>query len=182
MPQAPRLGHVLLQAQDERGWGDGVTGRLLGIARHARPRGVMETIDQAAVGLQTGIAGDFRGAIKPGGKGRRQVTVMMLSDWQAAMAELGTPPLVWSDRRVNLLVDGVDLPRDKGVLLRVGSAVFEITGECDPCSRMEAVAPGLKAVLTPGWRGGRTMRVIAAGDVAIGDCVAVEQQELREAI
>jgi MOSC domain-containing protein YiiM len=168
-------------ARDERGFGGvAVTGRLLGIARHARPRAPMETIDRAAVGLDTGIAGDFRGAIKPGGKGRRQVTVMMLSDWQAAMAELGTPPIVWSDRRVNLLVDGIDLPRDKGRLLRVGSALFEITGECDPCSRMEEVAAGLRAALTPGWRGGRTMRVIGAAAVAIGDAVTIEHQALGE--
>ncbi|WP_298686830.1 MOSC domain-containing protein [uncultured Sphingomonas sp.] len=159
-----------------------MTGRLLGIARKARPRGVVETIDQAAVGLTTGIAGDFRGAIKPGGRGKRQVTVMMLSDWRAAMADLGDPPAVWSDRRVNLLVDGIDLPREKGTRLRVGSALFEITGECDPCSRMEEVAPGLKAALTPGWRGGRLLRVIAAGDLAIGDAVALEQQVFGEAI
>jgi len=159
-----------------------LTGRLLGIARKARPKGMVETIGHAAVGLATGIAGDFRGAIKPGGKGRRQVTAMMLSDWQAAMTELGEPPIAWCDRRVNLLVDGIDLPRDKGTLLRVGSAVFEITGECDPCSRMEEVSPGLKAALTPGWRGGRLLRVIGAGEIAVGDAVAIEEQVFREAI
>ena len=159
-----------------------MTGRLLGIARHARPRAPMETIARAAVGLQTGIAGDFRGAIKPGGRGKRQVTAMMLSDWRAAMADLGDPPATWSDRRANLLVDGIDLPRARGTLLRVGSAVFEITGECDPCSRMETVAPGLKAALTPAWRGGRLLRVIAAGEVAVGDAVALEQRVFGEAI
>jgi len=159
-----------------------LTGRLLGIARKARPKGMVETIGHAAVGLDTGISGDFRGAIKPGGRGRRQVTAMMLSDWQAAMAELGEPPVVWSDRRANLLVGGVELPREKGALLRVGSALFEITGECDPCSRMEAVAAGLKAALTPGWRGGRIMRVVDAGEIAVGDAVVIEEQVFREAI
>ncbi len=159
-----------------------MTGRLLGIARKARPRGVVETIDHAAVGITTGIAGDFRGAIKPGGRGRRQVTAMLLADWRAAMADLGDPPLAWSDRRVNLLLDAIDLPRDKGARLRVGSALFEITGECDPCSRMEEVAPGLKAALTPGWRGGRLLRVVSAGEIAVGDAVALEQQAFVEAI
>ena len=159
-----------------------MTGRLLGIARKARPKGMVETIDHAAVGLDTGIAGDFRGAVKPGGRGRRQVTAMMLSDWHMAMAELGEPPVVWSDRRANLLVGGVELPREKGALLRVGSALFEITGECDPCSRMEAVAAGLKAALTPGWRGGRIMRVVDAGEIAVGDAVVIEEQVFREAI
>ena len=158
-----------------------MTGRLLGIARHARPRGPMETHDHAAIGLATGVQGDFRGALRPGGKGKRQVTAMMLADWQAAMADLGHPPIVWSDRRVNLLVDGIHLPREAGMIVRIGSALFEITGECDPCSRMEAVAAGLKAALTPGWRGGRTMRVIGGGAIAVGDAVSIEAQDVREA-
>jgi MOSC domain-containing protein YiiM len=158
------------------------TGRLLGIARHARPRGPMETLDHAAIGLATGVQGDFRGAIRPGGKGKRQVTAMMLTDWEAAMADLGHPPIVWSDRRVNLLIDGIHLPRDAGTVVRIGSALFQITGECDPCSRMEEVAPGLRAALTPGWRGGRNMKVMGEGAIVVGDCVTVEVQDMREAI
>jgi MOSC domain-containing protein YiiM len=162
-------------------------GRLLGIARKTRPRGVVETLDRAVVGLSSGIGGDHRGVLKPGGRGRRQVTAMALADWRAALADLGAPAIPWSDRRANLLVDGIDLPRQRGALLRIGAALFEITGECDPCKRMEAVAPGLEAALTPGWRGGRTMRVLAGGDIAIGDtitveAVTIEDQDVREAV
>jgi MOSC domain-containing protein YiiM len=142
----------------------------------------METVDHALIGLATGVAGDCRGTIKPGGRGRRQVTAMLRADWQAAMAELGHPPLAWSDRRANLLVDGVDLPRQKGALVRIGSALFEITGECDPCHRMDALMPGLQAVLTPDWRGGRTMKVVCAGEIAVGAAVAIEHRDRREAI
>jgi MOSC domain-containing protein YiiM len=157
-------------------------GCLLGIARHARPRGAIEAIDRAAVGFDIGIAGDIRGAVRPGAKGKRQVTAMMLSDWRAAMDDLGDPPIAWSDRRVNLLVDGIALSREKGARLRIGSVIFEITGECDPCSRMEEIAPGLKGALLPEWRGGRTMRVIEDGAIAIGDPVSIELIEYREAI
>jgi MOSC domain-containing protein YiiM len=159
-----------------------VTGRLLGIARKDRPKGVVETIDHALIGFDTGVTGDHRGVRKPGKLPKRQVTAMLLADWNAAMAELGHPPVRWSDRRVNLLVDGMDLPRDKGARLRVGAALFEISGECDPCSRMEAVTPGLMAALTPEWRGGRTMRVIEAGEIAIGDPVSIEDLDFREAV
>ena len=159
-----------------------MTGRLLGIARKGRPRGVIETIDHAAVGLETGIAGDFRGAVKPGALPKRQVTAMTLSDWNAAMVELGEPPVRWSDRRVNLLVDGIALPRVKGARIRVGAVLFEITGECDPCSRMEEVMPGLKGALLPEWRGGRTMRVIEAGEIAVGDPVSIEDMDFRETV
>ena len=65
-----------------------MTGRLLGIARHARPRGPMETADRVSVTLEGGIEGDHRGRRKPGGTGRRQVTVITRADWDAAMADL----------------------------------------------------------------------------------------------
>lgn len=151
-----------------------MTGRLIGIARHGRPRGPIETIDRADVSIEEGIRGDYRGAVKPGGRGKRQVTVMARADWDAAMADLGTA-LDWSVRRANLLVDGIDLPREAGARLRIGDAVvLEVTGECDPCSRMDEIAPGLRAALTPDWRGGLLTRVIAGGPLAIGDEMRIE--------
>ena len=115
-------------------------GRLTGIARHGRPRGPIETLDRVHVSIEAGLQGDFRGAVKPGGRGKRQVTVMAREDWDAAMADLGRDDLAWSDRRVNLLTEGVALPRVPGSLLRLGaSLVLQVTGECDPCSRMEQI-------------------------------------------
>jgi MOSC domain-containing protein YiiM len=151
-------------------------GRLIGITRKSRPCGVMEVIDKAAIGIDTGVAGDFRGAIRPGKSGRRQITIMAAEDWAATMADLGIE-ISWEHRRVNLLSEGLALPREAGVRLRIGGALVEITGECDPCSRMEEVAPGLKAALTPHWRGGRIARVIEEGPIAIGDGISIEGSE-----
>lgn len=149
-------------------------GRLLGIARHDRPRGPMQTVDAVDVGLDTGIAGDFRGSLKPG-RNKRQVTVMTADCWSAAIRDLGVS-VPWEERRVNLLVDGLVLEETAGArLLFSGGAVLEITGECDPCSRMEEIAPGLKAALLPHWRGGVTTIVRAAGRIAIGDSVRIER-------
>lgn len=151
-----------------------MTGRLAGIARHGRPRGPMEVIDAADVTVEMGIQGDFRGWIKPGGKGKRQVTLMEASDWAAAMDEVGHS-IEWQHRRVNLLVEGFDLPQTEGALLRIGAdVVLRVTVECDPCSRMEEVAEGLKAALTPDWRGGACARVIAGGHIAVGDEIRIE--------
>ena len=152
-------------------------GRLIGIARHGRPRGPIETLDHVHVSIDTGISGDFRGAVKPGGKGKRQVTVMTREGWDAAMADLGRDDLDWWMRRVNLLTENVDLPHEPGAILHLGSSVaLQVTGECDPCSRMEEIAAGLKAALTPNWRGGLLCRVIAAGDIAMGDTVKIEER------
>lgn len=153
-----------------------MAGRLLGIARKPRSGAPVETIARATVCAERGIHGDHRGAVKPGGSGRRQVTVLALAGWEAALRDIGAPPVAWSARRANLLVDGVPLPRDPGARLRIGEVVLEGTGETWPCHRMEEVAPGLKAALTPDWRGGVTTRVLAGGALAIGDEVTVESK------
>ncbi|SFP63876.1 MOSC domain-containing protein [Sphingomonas rubra] len=150
-------------------------GVLAGIARKARSKAPTEVIDRAAVTLDGGIDGDHRGRVKPGGKGRRQVTLMERGDWEAAIAELGAD-VAWQERRVNLLVDGFDLPQVAGARLRIGAdVVVEISFECDPCHRMDAVAPGLRAALTPDWRGGVCTRVLAGGDIAVGDAIRIEE-------
>ena len=152
-----------------------MTGALAGIARHAFPRGPMEVLDHVTVSVESGLAGDFRGAVKPGRKAKRQVSLIERSDWDAAMAELGVDHH-WSARRANLLVEGIDLPQQPGAMVRVGEeVVLEIMVECDPCSRMEEIEPGLKAALTPDWRGGALARVISGGAIRVGDSIRVEE-------
>lgn len=149
-------------------------GKLGGIARHGRPKGPIETIDHVAITLEGGIQGDYRGVIKPGGKGRRQVTLIERGDWAAAMAAVGHD-LPWYERRANLLVDGLDLPQVPGATIRIGTAVvLLVTRECNPCHRMEALAEGLKAALTPDWRGGVCTRVLAGGRIAVDDEIRIE--------
>ena len=151
-----------------------MVGRLAGIARHARPRGPIETIDRVAVTIEAGLDGDFRGSVKPGGKGLRQVSMMEAGDWATAMREIGHD-LPWWTRRVNLLVADLDLPQQGGVRLRIGAeVVIELTKQCDPCSRMEEIASGLKAALTPDWRGGALGRVRIGGEIAVGDEIRIE--------
>ena len=148
-------------------------GTLTGIARHARPKGPMEVIDHARVTFTGGIEGDFRGAMK-GKPYKRQVALIEAGDWDAAQAEVGHN-LPWQDRRANLLVGGLDLPQRVGARLRVGSALLEVTDECEPCNRMEALAEGLRAALTPDWRGGVLAKVIEEGAIALGDQVRIEE-------
>ena len=51
--------------------------------------------------------------------------------------------------------------------------MIEITDECEPCERMEALHPGLRAAMTPDWRGGFLGRVVEDGEIAVGDEVRV---------
>lgn len=150
---------------------------LAGIARHTVKKGPTETLESSAVTLELGVVGDICGVRRPSGRNARQVTLMTLPDWNDACRDLGRE-IAWHLRRVNLLVDG-DLPREAGALVAIGDLVLEITGECDPCKRMEDVAVGLRAALTPDWRGGRLARVVVPGTIAVGD--AVSAAPLREA-
>lgn len=148
-------------------------GRIAGIARHPFPKSPMETVERVRVTLEGGIAGDFRGAMK-GKPYKRQVSLIEAGDWDAAMAEVGHN-IGWEQRRANLLIEGLDLPQRAGVRLRIGAdVVLESTIETDPCSRMEALAEGLKAALTPDWRGGICTKVIAPGEIAVGDEIRIE--------
>ncbi|WP_230481829.1 MOSC domain-containing protein [Sphingomonas sp. Leaf21] len=151
-----------------------MTGRLAGIARHAVPKGPMEVIDTASVTLDGGVEGDHRGRVKPGGRGRRQVTLIARADWDAALAEIDRD-IPWQERRANLLVEDLDLPRIPGSRLRIGPVLLEITIECDPCHRMDAIADGLQAALKPDWRGGVCTRVVEGGTIRIGDIIRIEE-------
>jgi len=154
-------------------------GRLGGIARHGRPRGPIETLDHVSVTTAGGLQGDFRGAMKPGGKGRRQVSLIEAECWDLAMAELKLHPedvLPWHARRANLLMEGLRLPRASGTIVAIGATLrIEISQECDPCSRMEELIPGLKAALLPDWRGGFLGKVLTDGEIAVGDEIRIER-------
>ena len=150
-----------------------IAGTLSGIARHARPRAPVEVIEAVAVTRGGGVAGDYRGAMR-GKPYRRQVTLIERRDWEAATVEV-SQVIAWQERRANLLVDDLDLPQVSGVRLRIGAdVVLEITRETDPCERMEALAPGLKAALLPDWRGGACAMVVEEGTIAIGDSIRIE--------
>jgi MOSC domain-containing protein YiiM len=150
-----------------------MTGTLLAIAWRTKPREPMIEAQSASVSVERGVAEDFRGA-----PGARQVTVLFEDDWKAAAADLGSAP-PWTTRRANFLVSGLVNPRRAGGRVRIGGVLLQITGETDPCSNMDRQVPGLTAALMPDWRGGLTARVIAGGDVRVGDAVVFEAESLQ---
>jgi len=144
-----------------------MTGKVLGIARRAKSRAPMELIEAATVSLEAGVEGDSRG--KPDA---RQVTVLTREAWDAACAELGKAP-PWTTRRANILIEGLRVEGKLGRIIHIGDLQLEITGETDPCPRMEEQVTGLRQALTPDWRGGVTCRVHSTGRIAVGDAVSL---------
>lgn len=140
--------------------------KLVAIAYKTVKRGPMKEVLCANVTQHSGVEKDVFG--RPG---KRQVTVLSLQQWQAACQSINAD-LVWTIRRANLLVDGLSFsPADVGKQLRIGDLSLEITGETDPCKKMEMAHPGLELALTPDWRGGVTCRVLNDAMIHLGDPV-----------
>lgn len=142
-----------------------MSGRLLGIARKSVRRGPIERLDSVRITPERGVEGDRIGASAT----RRKVTILRAEDWADACRDVGVA-LDWTARRANLLVEGLPSFEDGiGRRLRIGSAVLEINGETEPCSRMFEAHIGLPDALTPHWRGGACCHVVMAGCVSLGD-------------
>ena len=147
-------------------------GILQGIAYRHKSKGDMQVVEAATVTRDKGVETDFRG--KPN---MRQVTVLSAEDWQETCDELNVT-LHWSTRRSNLLVSGIRFSAASvGDVIQIGDLHLKITRETDPCRRMDALYKGLKKALQPAWRGGVCCRVIASGDIALGDSVVVIDKE-----
>jgi len=150
-----------------------VTGRLIGIARRAERRAPMEEIASGSITRAAGLAGDFKGAKYP----LRQITLLSREAWEAALLDLrdlvGVPPIPWTARRANLLLEGIALPRGKGARLRVGEVLLEVTGVTWPCRRMDEVHAGLLKALAHDARGGVTCTVGGDGEINLGDPIVV---------
>lgn len=139
--------------------------KLIGIAVRPPKHQSMQELDSVDISVNEGVAGDKRN--RPG---KRQITLLSLSAWQAACAELKVN-LPWTTRRANLLVDHLNLVNTTGATIVIGDVVLEITGETDPCKIMDTAHAGLLEALKPDWRGGVTCRVIKGGHIALGTSI-----------
>ncbi|MEL6277675.1 MAG: DUF924 family protein [Pseudomonadota bacterium] len=151
-------------------------GELIGIARHDRPRGPIETLTTGRLDVNAGLEGDRGGLMT-----NRKVTLLFEHQWRAALAQINRTEIDWSVRRTNFLVRGVENPRRSGAKIRLGEALLEVSMECEPCDRMDAQVPGLTDALTPDWRGGACCRVLEGGEIKLGDRVEMISVDLAGA-
>lgn len=111
-----------------------------------------------------------RSPVRPGGPGKRQVTLIQAEHLPVIAALAGLERVTPEELRRNILVSGIPLLALKDRRFQLGDVILEGTGECHPCSRMEEAlgAGGYNAVR---GHGGITARVIRGGVVRLGDVV-----------
>ena len=159
-------------------------GRLQAIAlRPGRGRAAL-AVPQADAHAGQGLVGDRSYRSAGPGTGKRQVTLLQAEHLPviAALAGgrwagLGLDALLL---RRNLVVAGLNLLaarglfKDQPLVLRIGAqVVLEVTGPCEPCSKMEALlGPGGYNAMR--GHGGVTARVLQGGPLAVGDAVVCQ--------
>ncbi len=115
-----------------------------------------------------GLEGD-RAAARAGGK--RQVSLVQAEHLEVIARLMCAPAIDPALLRRNLVVSGVNLHALAHRRFRIGECVLEGTGDCHPCSKMEA-ALGEGGYAAMRGHGGILARVLRGGVVHVGDEVA----------
>lgn len=154
--------HTLLAAVPQQG-------RVRWIGVRPLSRGEVLQPDVVEVRRDAGLTGDHA---RPGPRNARQVTFIQ---WEhlAVIASLIGRDIAPAELRRNIAVSGINLFSLKNRRFRIGDAVFETTGWCQPCARLEEnLGPG--AFQAVRGHGGITARVLHGGVIRLGDALIVE--------
>jgi MOSC domain-containing protein YiiM len=153
-----------------------VEGRVEAIIVRGSSREPARRVEATLAMAGIGLADDRLGQRGEAELSTRQVTLIQ-HEHLAVIAQLArvnsVDPL---GLRRNLVVSGINLLALKNARLQVGGALLEIVGPCQPCSRMEeAIGPGGYAAMR--GHGGMTARVLAGGQIRLGDSVRAVRAE-----
>ena len=146
-------------------------GRLEWIGLRSTRLGEIEIVQEATLVAGRGLERDHKISGRIGSK--RQVTLIQHEHLIAVAGMLHRDQVPPEQTRRNLVVSGINLLALKGKQFRVGEALLEFSGPCEPCSRMEAnLGPGGFNAMR--GHGGITAKVIQGGTIRLGDKVSAE--------
>jgi MOSC domain-containing protein YiiM len=148
-------------------------GRVRWIGVRPAPHEPMLVLDAVEARLEAGLTGD---RARPGVRNARQVTLIQWEHLAVISSLMGRPadqPIKPEDLRRNLVISGINLFSLKGRRFRIGQAIFETTGWCQPCARLERnLGPGTFQAVR--GHGGITARVLKSGIIRLDDNLGVE--------
>lgn len=142
------------------------TVRWIGV-RPAREAPMLE-IDAVEARRDAGLTGDHS---RPGANNSRQVTLIQWEHLHVISALLGKP-VTAMDLRRNIAVSGINLFSLKNRRFRLGQAILETTGWCQPCARLEARL-GSGTFQAVRGHGGITARVLQGGIIRLQDQLSI---------
>lgn len=137
-------------------------GTVRWIGLRGAPRAPVTVVEQAFAVAGRGLEGDHRRRT-----GKREVTLVQHEHLDVIARLAGLSSVAPEVLRRNLVVAGIPLLALVGARFRIGEALFEGSGPCPPCSRMEqALGPGGYNALR--GHGGITARILESGRIGVG--------------
>ena len=153
-----------------------IQGRIEAIVVRGATRDPARHVEQTLALAGIGLADDRLGRRGEAELSTRQVTLIQQEHLAVIAALARSGPIDPVGLRRNLVVSGINLLSLKNATLRVGEALIQIVGPCQPCSRMEEViGPGGYAAMR--GHGGMTARVLEGGLIRIGSMVSAAQPQ-----
>lgn len=134
--------------------------------RPARGAPMIE-VTRATLIADRGVEGDIAAA-RPAGK--RQISLLQAEHLPVIAALSQRDEVAPALLRRNLVVRGINVLALRNTRFRVGSALLEGTGTCDPCSKMER-ALGRGGYNAMRGHGGILARIIEGGEIELGASV-----------
>lgn len=143
-----------------------------------------QQVNHAQVIAGKGLSGDraSKQTQKQTFESKRQITLIQAEHLQVLSLLLNKPIDAASLRR-NLVVSGINLLackslfKDQPMRLTIGEVILEVTGPCEPCSKMERVL-GHGGYNAMRGHGGITAKVIHGGKISLADtvsCIQIDQ-------
>ena len=130
-------------------------------------RAPLTFVEQVEVLVNRGLAGDHRSKREGG---RRQVTLIQAEHLPVLAAITGNDEVPAGWLRRNLVVSGINLYAMRKSRFMIGDVLFQGSGPCPPCSRMEKIlGPGGYNAMR--GHGGINAQVIEGGVISVGDSV-----------
>lgn len=150
-------------------------GRVASIHLHASAsRAPLQSTDATEAVAGQGLRDDlryFNRRRRNGEPSRRQVTLIERETIQSHVAALSLDALPPGIARSNIETEGIHLASLIGRQVRVGDALLEFIEHREPCQQMDAIAPGLRARMTPPCQGVIAI-VVQSGLIRVGDPIS----------